>query len=647
MRRSSSRRSSRNKVEAEETVESTDRRNSKVLRRRSVANGETTDRVAKLVFDPPLPPLTSTPSGLTSDKNDLAKELAENLIENIQASANIDVKILAWLDFNEFIEKVTADKELLKAFMLQLCRLLAKPLKLARNGLGVRLLISLACTYSDMISDLLMLRFYKDTGDHKSYDASLKILIGAMSAHVINSLSQNKHCSLKIRAVRVLQTLFLLNPVVYTFGKWSGKAKEEGAAMNSNQLLMFTKLIEMIFEALPQLILQVGALMRADSISLLPVASICLSVATAGFLIADLSVGMERGFMTDQFRGPHTAKWCGILPLNFEWVFFLGHMMLVSGYFAAHVLALTVGGLVLPGYAIPAYMVGEWGLFLFWGWKYGRARWFLGTSNRLGLFDVLRPEWAVMSFVPIMFIGSPLFLGGRTFAGWIAYKLMLTTTFVVQVCTSGGGLVESIKLSSGSIMTLQLVAAVCAVVGFLLMVRFASDSHRHLLFKTIMTPKELYQRHFTTDDYPLDWTYNTRDEAKMNEFGAFHPYYFTESKAKVQEWLLGLRSSDDLFSSGAVVPNGVYAFKGQQWSTVFTRVKYHFAYFKDDGANRLITTHLDNLLGEIESRPIIITPSPAQVPVPAPAHTKDEQIELLKEQLAASRAENEELKLQI
>jgi len=302
------------------------------------------------------------------------------------------------------------------------------------------------------------------------------------------------------------------------------------------------------------------------------------------------------------------------LPLNFEWVFFLGHMMLVSGYFAAHVLALTVGGLVLPGYAIPAYMVGEWGLFLFWGWKYGRARWLWGASSRLGLKDVLRPEWAVMSFVPIMLFGAPYFLGGRTFAGWIAYKLMLTT-FVVQVCTSGSGLVETIKLSSGSIMTLQLVAAGCAVVGSLLMVRFASDSHRHLLFKTIMTPKEYLQRWFTNDDEPLDRTFNTKDEAKMNVFAGHHPYFLTESKAKVQEWLLGLRSSDNLFS-GAVVPNGMDNFKGQQWSTVFTRVKYNFAYYKDDGANRLITTHLDNLLGEIASRPTITIPSPSPQPPP-------------------------------
>jgi len=157
----------------------------------------------------------------------------------------------------------------------------------------------------------------------------------------------------------------------------------------------------------------VGALMRADSIALLPVASICLSVVTAGFLISDLSVGLERTMMTDQMRGPHTAKYCGILPLKFEWVFFLGHMMLVSGYFAAHVLALTVGGLVLPVYSIPAYMVSELGLFLFWGWKYGRERWFSGTSNGLGFFDVLRPEWAVMSFVPIIFFGAPYFFGGR------------------------------------------------------------------------------------------------------------------------------------------------------------------------------------------------------------------------------------------
>tara|TARA_B110000971_G_scaffold157647_1_gene160988 strand:- start:104 stop:535 length:432 start_codon:yes stop_codon:yes gene_type:complete len=135
-------------------------------------------------------------------------------------------------------------------------------------------------------------------------------------------------------------------------------------------------------------------------------------------------------------------------------------------------------------------------LFLFWGWKYGRARW-LASSNRLGFFDVVRPEWLVMSFVPMLIFGNASFLGGRTFAGWIAYKLVLTTTFVVQFCTSGGGLVELINLSSGNIMTLQLLAAGCAVVGYLMMVRFASDSHRHLLFKTTTTPKEFFQRYFT------------------------------------------------------------------------------------------------------------------------------------------------------
>ena len=118
-----------------------------------------------------------------------------------------------------------------------------------------------------------------------------------------------------------------------------------------------------------------------------------------------------------------TAKWCGILPLNFEWVFFLGHMMLVSGYFAAHVLALTVGGLVLPGYAIPAYMVSELGLFLFWGWKYGRARW-LGTSNRLGFLDVLRPEWLVMSFVPIMIFSLYLEEGRSQVGFWFPHPAL-------------------------------------------------------------------------------------------------------------------------------------------------------------------------------------------------------------------------------
>jgi len=119
----------------------------------------------------------------------------------------------------------------------------------------------------------------------------------------------------------------------------------------------------------------------------------------------------------------------------------------------------------------------------------------------------------------------------------------------------------------------------------------------------------------------------------MNEFASGHPYYITESKATVQEWLLGLRSSDDLFSTGTVVPSGVDRFKGQQWSTLFSRVEFHFAYFKDDGANRLITSHLDELFGEIKSRLTTTTPSPNSSPLPPPPKALSEN-ELPREQNA-------------
>jgi len=99
-----------------------------------------------------------------------------------------------------------------------------------------------------------------------------------------------------------------------------------------------------------------------------------------------------------------------------------------------------------------------------------------------------------------------------------------------------------------------------------------------------------------------------------------------------------LRSSDDLFS-GAVVPNGVDGFKGQQWSTVFSRVKSRFTYYKDDGANRLITAHLDNLLGEIESRPVITTPSPSPSPQPPTPKELPEIEVLLRARVAALEAE--------
>ena len=104
------------------------------------------------------------PQHLLVAKMTCAKELVEDFLENIQAADNIDVKMVSWFDLNDVHELISTDIELHKAFVLELGKRLKKPLKLARNGLGVRLLISLGCTYSDLISDVLMLRFYKDTG---------------------------------------------------------------------------------------------------------------------------------------------------------------------------------------------------------------------------------------------------------------------------------------------------------------------------------------------------------------------------------------------------------------------------------------------------------------------------------------------------
>ena len=144
---------------------------------------------------------------------------------------------------NDFHQLISTNKSLHKARLscLRLGRFSKNRSSLLENGFATKLVISLVCTYSDMVSDMLMLRFYHTTGDHKSFDTSLKILVLAMSAHVINSLSQNKHCNLKTKAIRVLQTLCLLNPLVYTYGKWSGKPKEVGSITTSSELLMLTK----------------------------------------------------------------------------------------------------------------------------------------------------------------------------------------------------------------------------------------------------------------------------------------------------------------------------------------------------------------------------------------------------------------------
>jgi len=119
------------------------------------------------------------------------------------------------------------------------------------------------------------------------------------------------------------------------------------------------------------------------------------------------------------------------------------------------------------------------------------------------------------------------------------------------------------EIDADVLMVIHGVALILAVVGILLMIIFTSDTHRSTLYKTKGSTKQFWQRYFTDgDDVPLDYTYTTHDEGKLSDVVIAHPYYFVEAKEKVKQWILGMKVTDELFSSG-IVPKGVEKSKGK------------------------------------------------------------------------------------
>ena len=359
---------------------------------------------------------------------------------------------------------------------------------------------------------------------------------------------------------------------------------------------MTAKLIELVCESLPQLIVQFGGLLgvvlintSGNSIDLLPLFSITFSVLAVGFVLTDLSIEIERDQMNRNIRGPYSNPNKGALPERYGGLFAFGHFIFSSGYFACAVIAYTVAGRAFPGYYIAIYMLVEWAAFLLLMRVTGRARFLGGIKKGVGLLDILRPDWGTTSILPILASRQDELIGGAIFSRFIVYKLVLTTAVVY---------VGSNEIDADVLMVIHGVALVLAVVGIVLMLIFASDTHRWTLYKTKISTKQHFQSYFKNDNEPLVFTFTTYDEAKLNEFVTVHPYYFVEVQKKVKQWILGLKVTDELFRSG-VVPKGVDILKGQSFDTVFKKLKYKFEYFNDMEGSELIDEHLDALLLEV------------------------------------------------
>jgi|AACY02.8.fsa_nt_gi hypothetical protein len=192
-----------------------------------------------------------------------------NLVKGCSGSLDVAVR--------EFCDEVLPEGEVLsRELLLGLAPKIKPSLKLARIGLGVRMLLSIVLTYNDLITDFLVLKEYSEGGEgtRKYFHISIAILAVSTLSNMILAWGANKNKGTKAIGRGVVLAVMQLNPLVHGMNMWRGVGNSEDDAVDPGTVFVMVRVIEIIFEVIPETVLQLFVIYHRKEISWMSVYSI-------------------------------------------------------------------------------------------------------------------------------------------------------------------------------------------------------------------------------------------------------------------------------------------------------------------------------------------------------------------------------------
>jgi hypothetical protein len=156
-------------------------------------------------------------------------------------------------------------------------------------GLTLRVGVGAIVSMGDMVSDLLMVSTFFSAGQSNAAYSTIAIVCISMLMQISIAFGQNKHRGWTAIVNEVGIVLCFLKPAVDAFRVASGHPQVHGAPLTPINELAIGKGIEMVFEAIPQLVLQSTILMAIADRSVLTIVSLvfsCLAIAYTSTTIA-------------------------------------------------------------------------------------------------------------------------------------------------------------------------------------------------------------------------------------------------------------------------------------------------------------------------------------------------------------------------
>ncbi|GMI21529.1 hypothetical protein TeGR_g5862 [Tetraparma gracilis] len=284
------------------------------------------------VVKTPLVALTANEAGR------IARSFPMVMMANATAAAAVDEFIMTYVALVELDREYVWFRPMLTAIATELMSAVAWGVKFrAYLGAGV--------SAADGLSDAYMIKAFYDMGD----TANAKGLLAMVGANLVwqmgivyiqvQGLKKNRWRTMLFEMLTVVS---FVKPGMDAYRVASGAEQLPGAADTPLTEMIWTKMGELFFEAIPGLVLQLVALLNAEQVSKVAIGSIVISTAstaltaTTMFWDVDIDPGTRK-------RNP---DWIGLVPdLNrgsaFAALFFMSAFQVIAKAAAVALLAVT------------------------------------------------------------------------------------------------------------------------------------------------------------------------------------------------------------------------------------------------------------------------------------------------------------------
>jgi len=503
----------------------------------------------------------------------------------VTGSANVGIAHGKW--FDEFMPENT----FFWRFMRELAEQIVKPMKMSRWGAGLRLLGMLILQYQDMLSDIYVMREFYEQEQYGAFKKSLFFFCLALMCHVLLSVIKNARRPLKAKVKGALEALFMLQPAIESFNHWSGKPMDDDAIMTPVQILVGGRAIEIIFESLPEAIIQTGiAIEQPENASSLLYFSICSSIIAAAAIMTDTNIGYELAGMNSQERGRQSHPIRGLIPDGTAGLrmLYLGGVVFLAGYLGTNVVAITAFMLKHSSRWVLLYLAVEFAAVFLILVRTGRMYFDLshGLADSFVQWFIL---YLMMQFVPFTNLRVPMVFGGAWFSRWIAWRLIANTA------------VFALVVKDNALWTYFGALLGAVVVGSGVVVYNVTDTHRWTLYQTRLSAKDHMMQCFNNQIEPESLE-TTLDGHRADSFVTTHPSYFDHQP--VLNWLLSLEIDNALFAEGTKFGKTAGSESGKSYESWFGKVltKIKFYNEREEKLVAKATAHIEVMRGELKQR---------------------------------------------